>query len=137
MFVMKQFAIYEGNMARLVKKINRIRNKCEKYGCDFHFAETGEEFRTITLEGSEKVVARFVLVEAEGVAVVNGWKFIASVEHSEKGNIIHKACDIEVPERYYTSDPICEHCNSNRYRKDTFLVMNEETGELSRSASLA
>lgn len=126
---MKQFAIYEGNMTRLVKKINRIRNKCEKYGCDFHFAEVGEDFRTVELENGEKVVARFVLVEAEGVAVVNGWKFVASVEHTPKGNIINKAFDIEVPERYYTSEAICEHCKSNRHRKDTFIVMNEETGE--------
>ena len=116
-------------MERLVKKIDRIRNKCEKYGCDFHFAEVGEEFRTVKLENGDEVVSRFVLVEAEGVAVVNGWKFIASVEHTVKGNIINKACDIEVPERYYTTDAVCEHCNSNRYRKDTFIVMHEETGE--------
>lgn len=126
---MTQFAIYEGNMERLVKKINRIKNKCKEYGCDFHYAEVGEEFRTLKDENGNEYIARFVLVEAEGVAVVNGWKFIASVEHTEKGNIINKACDIEVPERYYTSKSICEHCNSNRYRKDTFIVMNEETGE--------
>lgn len=126
---MKQFAIYEGNMERLMKKINRIRNKCEKYGCDFHFAEVGEEYRTLKDDEGQEYTARFVLVEAEGIAVVNGWKFIAEVEHTEKGNIISKACDIEVPERYYTSDTVCEHCNSKRYRKNTFLVMNEETGE--------
>lgn len=126
---MKMFAIYEGNMERLEKKIKSIRNKCNKYGCDFHYAEVGEEFRTVKNEDGQEYTARFVLVEAEGVAVVNGWKFIASVEHTEKGNIINKACDIEVPERYYTSDPICEHCNSKRYRRDTFIVMNEETGE--------
>lgn len=126
---MKQFAIYEGNMERLLKKINRIRNKCKKYDCDFHFAEVGEEFRTVELENGEKITARFVLVEAEGVAKVNGWRFVATVEHTEKGNIINKAFNIEVPERYYTSTSICEHCNSNRYRKDTYLVMNEETSE--------
>jgi hypothetical protein len=126
---MKQFAIYEGNMERLIKKINRIRNKCNKYGCDFHFAEVGEEYRTVKNDNGDESVLRFVLVEAEGVAIVNGWKYIASVEHTEKGNIINKACEIEVPERYYTTEAVCEHCNSNRYRKDTFLVMNEETGE--------
>lgn len=126
---MAQYAIFEGNMERLQKKINRIRNKCNKYGCDFHYAEVGEEYRELTDDKGRKYIARFVLVEAEGVAVVNGWKFIASVDHTEKGNIINKACDIEVPERYYTSDPVCEHCNSKRYRRDTFIVMNEETGE--------
>lgn len=126
---MTQYAIYVGNMERLRKKVERIRNKCQKYGCDFHYEEVGEEFREVTLDNGEKITSKFILVEAEGVAVVNGWKFIASVEHTEKGNIINKACDIEVPERYYDSDPICEHCNSRRYRKDTYIVMNEETGE--------
>lgn len=126
---MAKFAIYEGNMERLEKKINRIKNKCARYGCEFHYAEVGEEFRELTDKNGNKHIARFVMVEAEGVAVVNGWKFIATIVHTEKGNIINKACEVEVPERYYNSDPVCEHCNSNRRRKDTFLVMNEETGE--------
>lgn len=123
------FAIYEGNMDRLTKKITTIRNKCNKYGCDFRFEEVGEEFREVTLENGEKVTTRFILVEAEGVARVNGWRFVATVEHTEKGNIIKKAFEVEVPERYYTSEPVCEHCNSRRRRKDTYIVMNEETGE--------
>lgn len=134
-----QYAIFEGNMERLMKKINRIKAKCLKYGCDFHFEEVGEEFREIPDPNvpagfealAKKRIARFVLVEVEGVAVVNGWRFIASVEHTDtaQGNIIRAACNIEVPERFYHTAPICEHCNSNRTRKDTYIVMNEETGE--------
>lgn len=125
----KTYAILEGNMERLMKKITRIQNKCRKYGCEFHFEEVGEEYRELKTEEGETYTARFVLVEAEGKAEINGWKFIASVEHTDKGNIIRSACDIEVPERYYTGEPYCEHCNSRRARKDTFIVMNEETGE--------
>ena len=126
---MPQYAILEGNMERLMKKITRIQNKCRKFGCDFHFAEVGEEFRKVKDDCGEIRLARFVMVEAEGTAIVNGWKSIASVEHTDKGNIIRSACDVEVPARYYDSNPVCEHCNSRRYRKDTFIVMNEETGE--------
>ena len=127
--MMKTYAILEGNMERLAKKITRIQNKCRKYGCDFHFAEVGEEYRTMKDDLGQEYTVRYVLVEAEGVAEINGWKFIASVEHTPKGNIIRQACGIEVPERYYTGEPVCEHCHSNRIRKDTFIVMNEETGE--------
>lgn len=126
---MKQYAIYEGNMERLTKKMARIQNKCKKYGCEFTFREVGEEYRKLKDDNEKEYVARFVLVEAEGTAVVNGWKFIASVEHTDNGNIINRACDVEVPEKYYTGTPICEHCNSKRYRKYTYIVMNEETGE--------
>lgn len=126
---MAQYSIYEGNMERLEKKLNRIFNKCKQYDCEFSYHQIGEEFKELKDDQGNKYTARFIIVEADGKAVVNGWKFIASVEHTEKGNIINRIGDIEVPERYYTSDAICEHCNSKRYRKDTYIVMNEESGE--------
>lgn len=128
------YSIYEGNMERLEKKMVRIQNKCKKYGCDFHFAVVGEEFKEIeTGEYDDNgdpitVTTRFVLVEAEGVAIVNGWQFVASLEHTENGNIINKAIEVEVPERYYTGSPICEHCG-NKKIKYAYIVMNTETGE--------
>ncbi len=125
---MERYAIFEGNMERVSKKMTRIRNKCRKYGCDFHFAEVGEEFRTVKNEDGEEYTARFVLVEAEGRAVVNGWRFVAALEHTDKGNIIDKAADIEVPERYYTGAPVCEHCGNRRVKR-TFIVRSDETGE--------
>lgn len=126
---MAQYSIFEDNMERLEKKLNRIANKCKQFGCEFSYKQIGEEFKELKDEKGNKYTARFVIVEAEGKAVINGWKFIASVEHTEKGNIINRIGEVEVPERYYSSKAVCEHCNSKRYRKDTYIVMNEETGE--------
>ena len=83
-----KYAIYEGNLDRLEKKLKRIFNKCKAYGCDFHYEQTGEEFRELKDEKGNKYTARFVLVEAEGTAVINDWEFVAELEHTEKGNII-------------------------------------------------
>lgn len=125
-----QYAIFEGNMERLEKKLQRIANKCKKYGNDFTYEKVGEEYRVQKDEDGNEYTTRYIIVEAEGKAIVNDWKFIASVEHTEKGNIIKKCCDdVEVPERYYTSETVCEHCNSRRYRKNTFIVYNEITKE--------
>ena len=126
--VMK-YAIFEGNIDRLEKKLKRISNKCKVYGCDFRYEQTGEEFRELKDEKGNKYTARFVLVEAEGTAVINDWEFVAELEHTEKGNIITGVAGIEVPERYYTTTPVCEHCNSKRYRKNTYIVRNKTTGE--------
>lgn len=124
------YRIYEGNMERIRKKMTRIQNKCRKYGIDFRFEEVGEEYREIKRNDGEIVTRRFVLVEAEGIARVNGWRFIASVDHTDKENIINKATEeVEVPERYYTSRPFCEHCGTDRWRKMTYIVLNESTGE--------
>lgn len=124
------YAIYEGNLTRLEKKLATIQGKCRKYGCEFNYKQVGEEFRTITTEEGEKITARFILVEAEGVAKVNGWEFVAVIEHNNPTNVIRAfRTEYEVPERYYTSAPVCEHCNSKRNRKDTYLIRNIETGE--------
>lgn len=125
-----KYSIYEGHMADLMKKVTRIQNKCLKYGCEFHFAEVGEEFKEVKdLEGHIHT-CRFILVEVEGTAIINDWLFVASVEHTEKGNIFSKALtDVEIPARYRTGHLICEHCNSNRPRSSTFIVMNTVTGE--------
>lgn len=132
------YAIWQGHMAELRKKVEKIQKKCAKYGCDFVFEEVGEEFREVedkTTFDEEtgkhpRHNLKYILVHAEGTALINGWEFVASVEHTEKGNIFSKALtDVEIPKRYRCSDPYCEHCNSNRMRKGTFIVRNTESGE--------
>lgn len=121
-----KYAIFEGNMERLEKKLIRIKNKCDKYGIEFKYEKCGEEFRTLKDENGEDYTAKFIIVEAEGKAVQNGWEFVATLEHHESGNIIKGYGEHEVPERYYNCEAICEHCNSKRKRKDTYIVYNAE-----------
>lgn len=124
-----RYEIFEGNMERLQKKLKRIENKCRKYGCEFRFEIVGETFRTLFDDNREKYTARFVVVEAEGKAVMNDWQFVAAVEHTPKGNLFSGVSGIEIPERYYTSDPVCEHCGTSHKRKYTYIVMNTVTGD--------
>lgn len=124
-----EYAIYEGNMGRLEKKLTHIFNKCKAYGCDFHYHQTGEVFKRLKDENGYEYTARFILVEVEGTAVMNNWEFIASVEHTKNGNIFTGVQGVKVPERFFTRNPVCEHCKSNRYRKYTYIVRNKETGE--------
>lgn len=127
---MDQYAIYEENFDRLQKKITTIANKCRKFGCEFKFEVVGSEIRKVTDDEGNQRNCRFILVEAEGTAKLNNWEFIASIEHKEGGNIIRTFNkDAEIPTRYFTSDPICEHCNSKRRRNKTCLVRNTVTGE--------
>ena len=123
-----QYRIFEGNMERLEKKLQRISNKCMKYGNDFTYEKIGEEFAEHEDENG-KYTVKYIIIEAEGKAIINDWKFIASVQHTDKGNIIKRCCEVEVPERYYNSACTCEHCNSKRYRKDTYIVQNTISGE--------
>lgn len=128
-----QYKIFEGNMERLEKKLQRISNKCKKYGNDFHYEKTGEEYQEESDENGNKFFSKYYIIEVSGTALVsNNWRFIAVLDHQDHGNIIRKspdAADVEIPERYYTCDSVCEHCNSNRRRRNTYILQNTETRE--------
>ena len=131
---MATYMIFEGFIDDLQKKMTRIGNKCRKYGLEFNFRLTGnDEIRTIEqkIDGQKiEHKLRYVEVEAEGKAQINGWQWLASIESTDKGNLIHSAQDVTVPVKYYTSDCYCEHCKTKRWRKYLFLVKNMETGEI-------
>lgn len=122
-----KYLIHESNIERLEKKLTTIGNKCKKYGCVFTYEVVGEQFE----EDSEGVINRYIEVETTGLAKVNDWVFVATVDFHDNGNVIRKCgnIEVEVPERYYTSEPVCEHCNTKRRRKDAYIVMNTKTGE--------
>lgn len=133
---MATFKIHESNLDRLQKKMTRISNKCAKYGCGFRYKEVGEEFREYENEDGTTEFRRFIVVEAEGTAKVNGWQFAATIDHTEQGNIVRKMLDtVEIPEKYYYCEPTCEHCNSKRHRKDTYIIYNEENNEFKQVGS--
>lgn len=125
------YEIFEGNMERLERKLTLIQSKCKKYGCEFNASIVGEVFKEVKDKVTGEIkTTRFIQVEASGVAKVNGWEFVATIEHSCPVNVIRAfRTEYEIPDRYYTSAPVCEHCNSKRNRKDTYLIRNIETGE--------
>ena len=134
-----KYAIPECNMESLEKKLNRISKKCDKYGCEFKFERIGEHFGDVNVIDEMDELGRvlkshletikYIDVDVEGTAVVNGWQFAASLEFTEKGNIISGVGGIEVPERYYSCYPWCEHCKTSRDRRHSFIVYKAETGE--------
>lgn len=125
------YEIFEDNMPRLQKKLASIQKKCVIYGCEFSYKELGETFKQIKDEetGSEHT-ARFITVDVSGTARVNDWEFIATIEHSKPVNIIRSfRPEVKIPESYYTADTRCDHCQTKRNRKDTYLIRNTLTGE--------
>ena len=138
---MPQFSIPEENFSSLEKKLTRIRNKCAKYGCEFSYHKLGEHivekkvsWNALDAQGNlvthtAIVPINYIDIDVEGHAQVNGWQFVASLEHTDEGNIINNIGKLEVPSRYYHCEPYCEHCKTNRQRKDSFIVYAPETGE--------
>lgn len=67
-------------------------------------------------------------VEISGQYIINGWTFVATIEHSTPENIIRLADQRfsgRIPEKYRTAPKDCEHCHIRRDRTDTYLIYNE------------
>lgn len=125
---MANYIIPKQNMDTLIKKVNRIKNK----GANITLNILGDTFMEHKLLNGKKVAMKAFEVEVDGKYLVDGWRFVGTIEHSEVGNII-RAIDNEleplIPSKYRTIGQECEHCHHIRDRKDTYLVYNEETKE--------
>lgn len=120
------YKVHESLIEGLTKKAATIARKCNRYGCGFKYEILGEEYAEVEGHGPQK----FYNVEAEGTARVEGWQFVATIQHEPKGNILRKALtELAIPYRYWYTKPVCEHCDTHRSRKNTYLVYNEATGE--------
>jgi len=128
---MTMYKVWEGNMKNLEAKATKIRNKCSKYGCDFHFEKVGEEFaEVIDPELKQKVTIKYIIIDCEGFSKINDWEFVSVIEHTPNGNMFRKGIsNVELPTRFRECGPFCEHCNKIRDRKDTYIVRNVKTDE--------
>ena len=125
-----EFRIPDGNMEKLKEKLAKIERKCKKYGCEFNFTEKSVEYEKVHDADGVTKTLKFIVVDVSGKSVINGWEFIATIDHTEKGNIIRAYADgVEIPERYYNSDCFCEHCKSVRRRNNTYIVRRVGTSE--------
>lgn len=123
------YEIYEGFFPELKKKLNRIKKKCEKTGNDFSFEVIGEEIKDFIDNKGNKSYYKFFIVNVSGVAIINGWQAVAVLDCTFNGNIVHKLDNVEIPNCYYNSPNVCDHCKSERNRKNLFVIYNKETNE--------
>lgn len=74
-------------------------------------------------------VRRFVLLTVTGTLPrVNGWAMAATIQHDEGGNLLRTVPGWEtiLPLQYRTATTLCEHCNTDRRRRDTYVLQHED-----------
>ena len=116
-----KYIIPSVNLSKLEKKINRAINK----GAPIQFTKGNEVY--VQDPKYPSVTHKAVEIFVDGFYKINGWEFLATLEHKTAGNIIRSInSDIAIPEYYRTCEPRCEHCGVSRYRKDTYIIYNKE-----------
>lgn len=121
---MSRYLIPQYNIPQLTKKINTIKNK----GVNVTF-NIEEPFNYKVDKLGDGRVIPCVWVEVSGKYIIDGWRFVATIQHASPENIIRVA-DVSmadhIPERYRYASQACEHCHIRRDRNDTYLVYNED-----------
>jgi hypothetical protein len=132
--------ISEFRFDELLTKVEKFSRRAAKLGqAPVTLEVVGEKTRPVLNPETGKptgAVRVNKLVVVHGKApVVAGHTFIAKVEHTEAGNIMGKApgCEgVAVPTEMRDGKPVCDHCKTNRQRKDTFILRRDEDGSLIR-----
>lgn len=59
-----------------------------------------------------------------------GWKFLARVDQVGESFTLATAPGVEHVDRSLVNAGHCDHCDTNRFRKNTYVLQNAETGEI-------
>jgi len=121
-------------VAKLVKKLEAFNRKATKFKAQpivFTVGSTySKDYQTdeCRLKGINHIVeVNDITIDIESFTPVPGYLFLASIENTPNGNIMHTIdFRMEIPAKFRTSNNHCDHCNTDRYRKTTYIIYNEK-----------
>ena len=135
------FRVYETNKPRLDERIAKLNKRARKLGCPeivLHVEGTEDEAikERDEFTGKDTIIGyrRILLITVEGAAPkIAGWEFVAVIEptYNEEGkslgNILRgvPGATKAVPEKFRSASSWCDHCNTDRRRLQTFVLINE------------
>lgn len=96
----------------------------------------GTIIREITINGrrfdseGNRYVCTYHQVSVTGeTPKINGWTFMGTIDHKGKGNLLRSVPGAgELPIKYRTAEPICDHCGVMRRRNETFILRCDGDG---------
>lgn len=129
----KVYKVPSDNLAVLADKFKKLAKRATKLGLPVPtYREVAEPIRRQKKDEFTGFVTKTwlehqIVVDPGCTEVkVQGWTFIATIQHTEEGNIIRAVGTAEIPTKYRNVTQLCEHCNTNRNRKDTYILKHEE-----------
>jgi hypothetical protein len=133
------YTIPEHRLGDFTASVDALARRADRLGVSRPVAEVvGEELRPVMNSngtprtvGGLKVLAKWIKVEVTSpVVTIPGWRFLGVVQHEIAGNILRVAPDGAARDllAFRNTKPVCEHCNTMRDRRDTYLVESTAGG---------
>jgi hypothetical protein len=123
--------IPEYNKAKFEDAVAKLQRKAEKLGVPVpEVTLVGFNTESFVDELGRRFVYRYAAYEYthNNAIVLNGWKFLASVDHDSVGNIVFSNDEAKdyITVDLHTVKANCEHCNAKRDRKKTIFAVDEK-----------
>lgn len=125
-----KYVIPYANLTSFTTKMASIETKCAELGLDFSCVYGDIFMQNIDENDEGKGQVKCIEVDVEGTAKVEGYEFLASIEHHSNGNIINSLSSEPLDVKWRSMEAKCDHCGKSVGRKNTYLVRNTETGEI-------
>ena len=130
----KSFVIPVERVDEVRKQLDKHAARAAKLGFSRLEYVVGEPVVARYGEGDEEVPYEAVMITADVEEYsLAGWSLVARLEHfvtaeGKRVNIprLVPGYDTLLPQRFRDCGPWCDHCQSHRRRKDTFVVMHED-----------
>jgi len=133
--ITNQFEIPACNIETLEQKIKKLNRKALKLNCQPITLETIGTIEKTPVSNNQdlndyyfyhNITTTYHKIQLSGISpIIAGYELIASCEAMENGTLIKTIPGKTYPEQYREL-LICEHCNSDRKRKYTFIVRHIE-----------
>lgn len=130
------YKIPSHRLSVFTERFTALQRRARKLGCELPEAEVGEPIEVTTThtdpdDGEVFVTCRmFYPVTVAGVAPrLGGWEFISVVDFETSPAVFRKlpsAGDADLPDRFRSLGPVCEHCNTSRRRSEAFILRHED-----------
>lgn len=125
------YRVHESKKAWLTEKLAKLNRKATRLGTMPVTLTWGEDVivERTSESGGAKVYDHYTMATVTGIAPkVGGWTFVATLQHAdEAGNVIRSVPGTEkdLPLSFRTVGKVCQHCNAERRRKDTYVLRND------------
>ncbi len=120
------------NYHRVEAKIATLNKKAKKLGMPELLLSVDKTRMVEWLEGAQKYSMEYTDFTIVGATpIIEGYVFVAALDRLPEGNLIRSipGLQLPIPEEFRTSDGHCDHCHTNRQRKNLFIVYSLEKQE--------
>ena len=111
----------------LMDRVAESHKRAVKLGVEGMGLVVGQTETRIHIINGIEVPRKYTEVTISGLTPkFEGWHFVASLDISEAGTIVRSLPGVECPLEHRERGNVCDHCNTDRNRTTTYVVVHDD-----------